>query len=184
MELNSLMKYLFIIISSLFFVNISAQNIDWMSLEQALEMQKKNPKNIIIDVYTNWCGPCKLLDKNTFQNKKVADFINKYYYAVKFNADGNEVISFDDREFANPNYKPALANRRNGNHQLTRYLGVTAYPTIVFLDTKSDVIYNLKGYNTPSQIEIWLKLFKDESHKNIKSQEDFNNFQKSFVPEF
>ena len=66
------MKYLFIVISSLFFVNISAQNIDWMSLEQALEMQKKNPKNIIIDVYTNWCGPCKLLDKNTFQNKKVA----------------------------------------------------------------------------------------------------------------
>ncbi|MFQ3369071.1 MAG: thioredoxin-related protein [Flavobacteriaceae bacterium] len=178
------MKHLFIIISLLFSVNICAQNINWMGLEEALEMQNKNPKNIIIDVYTNWCGPCKLLDKNTFQNKKVADFINQNYYAVKFNAEGNEVINFDDREFLNPNYKPALANRRNGNHQLTRYLGVSAYPTIVFLDTESNIIYKLRGYNTPAQIEIWLKLFKDEEHKNIKSQDDFNNFQKSFVPEF
>ena len=47
-------------------------------------------------------GHVNLLDKNTFQNKKVADFINKNYYAVKFNAEGNEVINFDDREFFKP----------------------------------------------------------------------------------
>ena len=175
---------LFFLILVLSFNALSAQSIQWMTLAEAIEAQKENPKKIIIDVYTDWCGPCKLMDKNTFQNRDVAAYISKHYYAVKFNAEGNEVINFDDREFTNPNYKPAMANRRNGNHQLTRYLGVRAYPTIVFLDTKSDIIYNLKGYNTPSQIEIWLKLFKDESHKNIKSQQDFNNFQKSFVSEF
>ena len=41
-----------------------------------------------MDMYTVWCGPCKMLDKNTFHNKDVADYINKYYYAVKFNAEG------------------------------------------------------------------------------------------------
>ena len=114
----------------------------------------------------------------------MADFINKNFYAVKFNAEGNDIIKFDDREFANPNYRPEMANRRNGNHQLTRYLGVNAYPTVVFLDDNSDIIYKLRGYNTPTQIEIWLKLFKDQKYKSIKSQEDFNNFQKSFVAEF
>ena len=48
----------------------------------------------------------------------------------------------------------------------------------------SDIIYKLRGYNTPAQIEIWLKLFKDQKYKSIKSQEDFDNFQKSFVAEF
>jgi thioredoxin-related protein len=94
------------------------------------------------------------------------------------------VIKFDDREFTNPNYRPEMANRRNGNHQLTRYLGVNAYPTVVFLDDNSDIIYKLRGYNSPAQIEIWLKLFKDQKYKSIKSQEDFDNFQKSFVAEF
>jgi len=166
------------------FIYVNAQNINWVSFEDALELQQKKPKNIIMDVYTNWCGPCKLLDRNTFQNKKVADFINEHYYAVKFNAEGNEVINFDDREFKNPNYKPEMVNRRNGNHQLTRYLGVSAYPTIVFFDTKSEIIYKLRGYNTPAQIEIWLKLFKDQKYKTINSQEDFNNFQESFISEF
>ena len=61
---------------------------------------------------------------------------------------------------------------------------LNAYPTVVFLDDNSDIIYKLRGYNTPTQIEIWLKLFKDQKYKSIKSQEDFNNFQKSFVAEF
>ena len=91
------MRYL-IIISFLFAFNVNGQSINWISFEEAFKLQKTNPKNIIVDVYTNWCGPCKLLDRNTFQNKKVADFINKNFYAVKFNAEGNDIIKFDDRE--------------------------------------------------------------------------------------
>ena len=43
-----------------------SQDIKWMSLEKALEAQKVTPKKIIMDVYTTWCGPCRLLDKKTF----------------------------------------------------------------------------------------------------------------------
>ena len=44
-------------------VNSMAQEINWVTFEEALELQKKNPKKIMMDVYTNWCGPCKMLDK-------------------------------------------------------------------------------------------------------------------------
>ena len=40
--------------------------INWITIEEAIELQKTAPKKIIMDVYTNWCGPCKMLDKNTF----------------------------------------------------------------------------------------------------------------------
>jgi thiol:disulfide interchange protein len=49
---------------------IHAQAIEWMTFEQALEAQKETPKKILVDVYTDWCGPCKLMDKKTFQNPR------------------------------------------------------------------------------------------------------------------
>ena len=102
---------------------LQAQNIQWMTLAEAREAQKKVPKKIFMDVYTDWCGPCKLLDKNTFQNTDVSRYISEYYYAVKFNAEGQEEINFFDQTFTNPNYDPNRKGR-NATHQFTQFLGV------------------------------------------------------------
>ena len=63
------MKIKFLALLLLCSLGTFAQQIEWMSLSEALEAQKKEPKKIIMDVYTKWCGPCKLLDKNTFAEK-------------------------------------------------------------------------------------------------------------------
>ena len=73
----------------------TAQEVKWMTMKEAVAAQKKNKKPIFIDAYTVWCGPCKMLDKNTFSDPKVAETINKKYNPVKFNAEGNEEIQFD-----------------------------------------------------------------------------------------
>jgi thioredoxin-related protein len=161
-----------------------AQEIKWMSLEKAVELQKKSPKKIIMDVYTNWCGPCKMLDKNTFQNPDVAKYINQNFYAVKFNAEGNERINYNGKTYTNPDYKEELANRRNGIHQLTYFLRVNSYPTIVYFDEKGNLLTSIIGYKTPQQIELYLRLFAEDKHKEMNSQEDFNNFYTAFVPQF
>ncbi|GGW53591.1 thioredoxin-related protein [Winogradskyella epiphytica] len=161
-----------------------AQEINWVTLEEALELQKKEPKKIFMDVYTNWCGPCKMLDKNTFQNKDVADYINKHYYAVKFNAEGNDKVTYKGQEFSNPNYDPAKANRRNSAHQFSRFLRVQAYPTMVFFDETGNFITPVSGYLKPQQLELYLKLFESDSHKEMTSQEQFNEYYKSFKPTF
>ena len=98
-----------------------AQKINWVSFNEALELQKESPKKIIMDVYTNWCGPCKMLDRNTFQNTDVANFVNANYYAVKFNAEGNDKVAYAGQDFSNPNYNPSLSKRRNSTHQFSRY---------------------------------------------------------------
>lgn len=162
----------------------NAQEIKWVSLDEALQLQKKEPRKIIMDVYTNWCGPCKMLDKNTFHNKDVVDYVNKHYYAVKFNAEGNDVIKYNGKTFSNPNYNPDLANRRNGVHDLTMYLKISAYPTIVFFNEDSQVLTPLKGYQNPQQLELYLKLFKNNDHKDLKTQEDFNAYYTAFTPTF
>ena len=164
--------------------NALAQKINWVTLEEAVILQKKAPKKIMMDVYTNWCGPCKMLDKNTFQNKDVADYVNKHYYAVKFNAEGNDEIDFNGRVFSNPNYKASLSNRRNSAHELSRFFKIQAFPTIVFLDEKANLIFPLKGYKTPTQIELYLKMFKKDDHEDLDTQDKFNEYYKAFKSEF
>ncbi|MFL2666266.1 MAG: thioredoxin family protein [Flavobacteriaceae bacterium] len=170
---------LFLIFFLSFFVN-SSQEINWISFEKAIEAQKTLPKNIIMDVYTNWCGPCKLMEKNTFQNKFIADFINKNYYAVKFNGEGNDVINFMGRKFENIRYDESRSQSRNSSHQFTQFLGINAYPTTIFFDDKMNLITPIRGYLIPKQLEIYLELFKKDQYKLIKSQEDFDRFIKSF----
>ena len=164
--------------------NSVAQEINWVTFQEALELQKKTPKKIMMDVYTNWCGPCKMLDRNTFQKKEVADYVNEHYYAVKFNGEGNDVVNYKAKSFTNPNYNPANANRRNSAHELARYLQISAYPTIVFFDEKGDLIFPLRGYKTPPELELFLKMFKNDDHKEMDTQEKFSAYAKAFKPKF
>lgn len=110
----------------LFFILIQfqlySQEINWMSLDEVREAQKTNPKNVLIDVYTNWCGPCKLMDRNTFSNTDIIRIINENYYAavalamfhsgrtdskkIKIKTKGGELtVEFDTSELGYNNIK-------------------------------------------------------------------------------
>lgn len=158
--------------------------INWITIEEAIELQKTAPKKIIMDVYTNWCGPCKMLDKNTFQNADVASYVNEHFYAVKFNGEGNDSVTYKDKTFSNPNYDETKANRRNSAHEFTRFLKVSAYPTMLFFDEEANFITPVTGYLKPQQLELYLKLFQSDKYKEMKTQEQFNEYYKSFKAEF
>ena len=162
---------------------INAQNIEWLTFEAALEAQKENPKKILMDVYTDWCGPCKLMDKKTFQNKGVAAYISEYYYAVRFNAEGQETINFFGNSFTNPNYDPNRKGR-NATHQFTQFLGVKGYPTVIFISETGDLITPLVGYQNPQQIELYLKMIKQGDYMIFSKPDDFEKYKKSFRPRF
>ena len=161
----------------------SAQQIQWMSLEEAIAAQKSTPKKIFMDVYTDWCGPCKLLDKKTFQNPDVSKYISEHYYAVKFNAEGQEEINFFNQTYTNPSYDPNRKGR-NGTHQFTQYLGVKGYPTMVFFSENGAPIMPVVGYLKPQQLELYLKMIKQGDYQVFSKPEDFEKYQKSFIPRF
>jgi thioredoxin-related protein len=164
-------------------IGISAQ-INWVTMEEALAAQKESPKKIMVDMYTVWCGPCKMLDKNTFQNKDLAAYVNENYYAVKFNAEGNTVVDYLGKTFTNPRYDPAKSKTRNYQHQFAGYLRVNAYPTVVFFDEEGGLIAPIPGYRKHNEMELFLKFFKEDAYKTVKSQKEFTEYQRSFVAEF
>ena len=126
--------------------------VKWMSMEEAVKAQKKNNKPIFIDAYTVWCGPCKMLDKNTFNDAEVAKVLNEKYNPVKFNAEGNEEIQFAGKLYKNPGYQEKRKNSRNGVHEFARAIGVRAYPTMVVIDASGKMSKNILGYRNAQQL--------------------------------
>lgn len=178
------MKYLVLFTTLLFVGSMTAQKIDWLTMNQAVAAQANVPKKIFVDMYTKWCGPCKLMDRNTFSNKDVITYINNNFYAVKFNAEGDETIKTNDQTFTNPGYDPAKAQRRNSRHQFTTYMGVNAYPTVLFIDENGDLINRVKGYKTPQQMELYLKFFGTDLWETMQTQKEFDDYFQNFEPEF
>lgn len=179
------MKKLFltIFLAAVTGLSLNAQEIKWMSMNEALEAQQKKPKKIFMDAYTEWCGPCKMLDKNTFSNKDVIRYVNKHYYPVKFNAEGTDTVNYKERVFRNDNYVPNKRGRNN-THDFTLALGVRAYPSLVFFDETGNLIGPIPGYRTPQELEIFLKLFSGEEYKNITTQEAYQEYARNFEHEF
>ncbi len=175
-------KFILSVVFTLFTSVIFGQ-IKWMTFAEAMAAQEKKPKKIMMDVYTDWCGPCKMLDKNTFQNKQVIDYVNENFYAVKFDAENGEEITYKGKKFTNPGFVAGRTGRKSA-HQITHYFGVSGYPTILFMDEKTDLIMPLVGYYTPEQLEIYLKLFGKDDYKKVDTKEKWEQYQKDFKGEF
>ncbi|OYQ42305.1 thioredoxin family protein [Flavobacterium aurantiibacter] len=133
-----------------------SQDVKWLTLEEALVAQQKNPKPIFMDVYTTWCGPCKMLDKNTFVDPSVTAIINEKYYAVKFNAEGNDEVNFKGETYSNPGYDPNKKGR-NSQHQFAQFLKVPGYPSMVIISPAGEIKETIVGYHTPENLIARIK---------------------------
>ena len=164
-------------------LSASSQTINWMTMNEALEAQKETPKKIIMDVYTTWCGPCKIMDENTFGNDDVIDFIQRNYYAVKFNAEGTEEIYYNDFNYTNPNHNPERKGR-NSQHLFAHALNINAYPSLVFFDEGGEVITPIAGYRSPTDLEIYLKMVSNDDYKRLTTKDAWTEYQANFENTF
>ena len=146
----------------------SSKAIKWITFEEALQLNKKKPRMIFVDIYTDWCGWCKKMDTETFSDPAVASYINKKYYAVKLNAEQREAISFKEQQFVNPN-----PGKSRSTHQLAMALlkNESVYPSYVILDKANDWIFKLKGYKTPAELMPILRYYGDGDYRKMSLSE-------------
>ena len=169
------MKKIAFLLFALFAV-LSFSQVKWMTLEQAIAAQQEKPKKIFIDFYADWCGPCKIMDKNTYGHQEIANFLNENYYAVKFNAEGKESVTVFGRIFSNPEF--SSGKKRNSMHDFTKFMNVNSVPSIVFLNEQSVPITNINGFLTAKELDPYLRIISSDEYKKFKSRAEWENYQR------
>jgi thioredoxin-related protein len=151
----------------------AASPVKWMTFEEAVEKSKTEKRKIFIDVYTDWCGWCKVMDKNTFTDPQIARLLNEKYYAVKFDAEQTADVVFRGTTFK---FVP-FGNK--GAHQLAMALlnNNLSYPNFVFLDEEFRIVpifsgsTSVPGYRKPEEFHIFLAFVDGDHFKKLSIQE-------------
>lgn len=71
-----------------------AQEVEWMSIEEAQEKAESDPRPIFVNIYADWCAPCKDMENSTYLDPQVAEYLNTHFYPVKMNADNRDAILY------------------------------------------------------------------------------------------
>ncbi len=133
----------------------NAAKIQWLTIGEAYKLSQKQPRKFVIDVYTEWCGWCKVMDQKTFTNAQVIDYVSKKYYAVKYNPETEGDVMLGKTSFR------------------SLLQGINGYPTTVVLDEKYGMIQPISGYLEPRIFHQMVTFFGDDNHK----KEDFEKFK-------
>ncbi len=141
--------------------------VKWFTIEEVQQLTKKEPRKVYIDMYTDWCKWCKVMEQNTFTDARVIKMLNTKFYAVRFDAEGKEPV-----EFQGKTYK-FVPKGRNGYHELAAVLmkGKLSYPTSVFLDDNLNLITPLPGYVDADKMAPILDFIGNDHYKDITYQE-------------
>ena len=162
-------KFALLLLLSLAAITNAQEKIEWMSMEEAyaLTLTESTPKKIFIDVYTDWCGWCKRMDKATFQNPEVAAYMNAHYYNVKFDAEQKESIEMLGNTFE------FVPQGSRGYHELAAALlnGKMSYPTVVFMNHKFEMLSPVPGYQEAPQFLKVATFFGDNIYKSVPWEE-------------
>ncbi len=152
-----------------------SEGVKWLTIQEALKLNKQEPRKFYVDVYTDWCGWCKKMDQTTYKDPVIAHILNTKFYPVKFNAESKEPVTVAGKTFVND------GSSSRSPHQLAVALlqGKMAYPSVAYLDEKFQLLTVVPGFFTAKNLEPILQYFATDSYKT----EDWQDYQKNFVSE-
>jgi thioredoxin-related protein len=116
-------------------------DIQWQGFDEGLRTAARDNKYLFIDIYTDWCGYCKKMDMTTFREKQVVSKLGKEFVSVKFNAESDQAVTWNGNRLTHA----ALAEK----------WGVEGFPTLLFLNSKGEIIGNFAAY---AEADLMVKL--------------------------
>ena len=106
--------------------------VAWRGWNEGLAAASGGSKPVIVDVYTDWCGWCKRMDRDVYARSDVSEYLNQHFVMVRLNAESAERVNYAGRSLT--------ARALSGSFE------VTGYPTTIFLKPDGTHLVNVPGY--------------------------------------
>jgi uncharacterized protein YyaL (SSP411 family) len=148
---------------------LPGDKVKWMNLSEAAASLQKERRPVLIDLYTDWCGWCKVMDKKTYSNEQVARYLQEKFYPVKVNAESKEALVWNGRTYQ---YN---ASYRSNEFAVYVTQGHLEFPTTIIIPADGEP-QAIPGYLEPKDLELIVKYFGEGGYGKIP----FDQFQKSF----
>ena len=104
----------------------------WRTWDAGVSEAARLGRPVLVDVYTDWCGWCKRMDRDVYSRADVQEYLARRFVVVKLDAESR----------APARYQGSTLTSRS----LATRLGATGYPTTVFLGAKGAALGSLPGY--------------------------------------
>ena len=153
--------------------NFTKKDVRTYSIAEAMALQKKEPKKILVNIYTNFCHSCIVMNKTTFKDTLVADYINKNFYLVNFDAESNDTIVFKNEKL----YKQPINGYPLNSFAVKVTNGRLAFPSLVVLDENLNTLDVVNSYEHPKFLKPVLIFFAEDRYKTQKWSEFYENYE-------
>ena len=132
----------------------------WLSFNDAVAKAKTEDKPIFVEFYTDWCPYCRKFQKETVNDQNVARMLTENFVYVRLNAeDSKSRVKFQGKSLSNV--------------ELTNSFGITAYPSLVFLDSQAQPITMISGFVPPGKFASVLDYIQQKCYQTQISFRDF-----------
>jgi uncharacterized protein YyaL (SSP411 family) len=128
-----------------------AEELQWMNFDEGYKQAQKKGKIMLVDVYTDWCGWCKRMDRDTYAKSEIIGLINKDYVAIKFNPEINATYTFEGKKYSGDQLAGVLSNNKLGG-----------YPTTIFYHPKLKKTNVVGGYYDANRFKTLLESVRTE----------------------
>lgn len=129
--------------------------LEWLGWNDGYAKAVKTNKILLVDAYTDWCGWCKKMDRDTYTNAEVIKKINQYFIPVKFNPEIKDVMyKIDDQSLTGPQLYSQLSRGE-----------ATGFPTVYYVFTNKKALFLDAGYKDASAFLQVLDMAIAESKK-------------------
>jgi len=135
---------------------VKVSSVKWHNFMDGVKLAKKQKKYILIDFYADWCHYCKIMDRETFSDISIVNELRNNFICIRLYMDkpGNGKILFQKHTFTAQDFSGVL--------------GITGLPTLVFMDSKKNLITKIPGFIKKEALMPMLKYIRDGCYlKNI-----------------
>ena len=146
---------------------VPENGLNWLAFNDGMDKALEENKPIIVDVFADWCQPCKMMDEKIYANEKIIEYLNKNFIAIKVDGESENKIKFDEKEYS--------------EREWSMNMSVMAYPTTMFFDPGGKHITRLEGalLDVPLFLDILEYITLHPSYELITKAVDFDTWRKN-----